>query len=98
MNIDDTGGFAADFDDGFANTGSGSDIWYKYSPEFIKKVKSLSERNKCREQTTKKYTSRPGPPFPANECSVGMKMLGNDGLYYVNRQNTKGVNQWKKVR
>ena len=34
------------------------------------------------EQTQKKYTSRPLPPYPAKNCS-SKKMRGNDGKMYM---------------
>jgi len=36
----------------------------------------------CERQTSKKYTSRPSPPYPANECA-GEVMNGNDGQMYI---------------
>jgi len=35
----------------------------------------------CVKQDTKKYTERPSPPFPANECCGEVK-VGNDGKLY----------------
>ena len=48
----------------------------------------------CVKQTTKKYTSRPSPPYPANECQ-GLTKTGNDGQLYQSVANIKGVFQWK---
>jgi len=49
----------------------------------------------CRRQTTSKYTSRPSPAFPANEC-CGMKKLGNDGYMWISKPNAFGVCAWKR--
>lgn len=53
-------------------------------------------KGKCVKQATKKYKSRPGPAFPANECK-GKKKLGNDKKYYISKKNKKGVYTWKKM-
>jgi hypothetical protein len=53
-------------------------------------------KRRCNMRTTKKYLSRPGPPYPANEC-CGMKRIGNDGRKYVSMPNAKGVCSWKKT-
>ena len=50
----------------------------------------------CTKQTEKKYTSRPGPPYPANECKAGSRRKGNDGDYYTASPNKNGVNTWKR--
>ena len=52
----------------------------------------------CVINTTKKYTDRSSPPFPANECPEGMVKFGNDGLeYVVSEPNAKGVKRWRKL-
>ena len=46
---------------------------------------SVHRRNKgtkCVMETTKKYLSRPSPPYPANKC-FGKTMTGNDGAKYI---------------
>ena len=49
----------------------------------------------CVEQTSKKYTSRKSPPYPANVCPVGDKKKGNDGkMYVVSGPNKNGVSRW----
>jgi len=49
----------------------------------------------CVEQTTKKYTNRKSPPYPANVCPVGDKKKGNDGkMYVVSEPNKNGVSRW----
>jgi hypothetical protein len=60
---------------------------------------SVHKRNKgsrCVMQTTKKYLSRPSPPYPANKC-CGMKKIGNDGVKYIAEPNVAGICAWKKV-
>ena len=57
-----------------------------------------SKNRGCIKQTTKKYITRDGPAYPANECPPGMAALGNDELMYVNVQNKKGINQWRKIK
>ena len=45
----------------------------------------------------KKYSTRPSPPYPANECPEGMVQQGNDGYdYVVSAPNAKGVKRWQK--
>ena len=51
----------------------------------------------CTKQTTKRYTSRNSPPYPANECKVGSSKKGNDGIMYVvSSPNKNGVKRWLK--
>ena len=48
----------------------------------------------CVRQTTKKYTSRPSPPYPAQECP-GKKKKGNDGRMYLSKPDeTYGICRW----
>ena len=49
---------------------------------------------KCEQQTTAKYTNRPGPPYPANECPRDMEVSGNDGKTYKIRTDVKGIQRW----
>ena len=51
---------------------------------------------KCTEQFTKKYTSRPGPPYPANQC-CGLDSRGNDNQMYKSTRNSNGVCTWKPI-
>jgi hypothetical protein len=44
--------------------------------------RSSKKINRCVKQTSKKYTSRPSPPYPANECINQIK-IGNDGKKYI---------------
>ena len=52
--------------------------------------------SKCVMETTKKYLSRPSPPYPANKC-CGKTMTGNDGAKYTSVQKVSGICAWKKV-
>ena len=62
-----------------------------------KTPKAPKKSRGCVEQTTKKYTSRPSPPYPANECPSGMKMNGNDGNLYVATPDSNGINRWTRA-
>lgn len=50
----------------------------------------------CSRQSTKRYTSRPSPPYPANAC-CGLVMTGNDGQKYISKRASTGVCRWVKV-
>lgn len=50
----------------------------------------------CTRQGSKKYTTRPSPPYPANVCQ-GMKMVGNDGRVYVSKPDYRGIHRWTPV-
>jgi hypothetical protein len=50
----------------------------------------------CDVQKQKKYTERPSPPFPANEC-CGEEKMGNDGRMYKSERNGRGICAWKLV-
>ena len=67
----------------------------------VRKSKSKSPVRKasvgCVKQSTKKYTSRPSPPYPAQECR-GHQKQGNDGQLYESVANVKGVFSWKLVK
>ena len=46
----------------------------------------------------KKYSNRRSPPYPANECIEGMRMVGNDGnMYGVSKPSKNGVKRWIKI-
>jgi len=51
----------------------------------------------CVARTTKKYTNRPSPPYPANDCP-GKTKKGNDGRKYKSIANKNGVYSWKVVK
>ena len=65
-----------------------------------KSAKKIGEKVKkspgCTRQSIKKYSDRPSPPFPANEC-CNQEMTGNDGNRYVSRADKNGRCSWKKV-
>ena len=53
----------------------------------------------CKVVHTKKYTSRPGPPRPANEDGCRNQFAqGNDGLLYQSKPTKTGVYRWVKVK
>lgn len=47
----------------------------------------------CAKQSTKKYTSRISPPYPANQC-CGATKTGNDGRMWVSKANKTGNCRW----
>jgi hypothetical protein len=49
-------------------------------------------------QYTKKYSTRPGPPYPANipKCK-GKIMVGNDGREYESKMSKNGVYRWVRA-
>lgn len=47
----------------------------------------------CKEVKTKKYRSRPGPPYHASDCK-GQTKKGNDGKSYVSKADAKGIYKW----
>ena len=49
----------------------------------------------CVKKTTKRYTERNSPPYPANECKGKVKK-GNDGKMYVSVPNVNGIYRWKR--
>ncbi len=57
---------------------------------------SKKQKTGCVKQTSKKYTSRPSPPFPANECA-GTEKPGNDERMYKSVPNKNGVHSWKLI-
>ena len=46
--------------------------------------------------TTKKYTTRNSPAYPANKCGSGTRKLGKDGMY-VTKADKNGILKWVKV-
>jgi hypothetical protein len=59
------------------------------------RVHKRIKHTQCVMQTTKKYLSRPSPPYPANKC-CGKTMTGNDGAKYIAKPNVSGMCSWKK--
>ena len=61
------------------------------------KVKKTSLKSMaCVRQNLAKYTGRPSPPYPANQCT-GAIMTGNDGNQWISKPNKNGVSAWKKL-
>jgi len=58
------------------------------------KASKSSVSGSCAKQTTKKYTDRPSPPFPAADCPRQVKK-GNNGKTYESVANVKGIYSWK---
>lgn len=48
--------------------------------------------SKCQKNSTKRYTTRKSPPYPANTCK-NMKKKGNDGKFYISKA-TGGTYRW----
>ena len=51
----------------------------------------------CKRSVHSKYTTRPGPPYPANDCR-GQEKQGNNGTWYVSTANVNGVYSWRKSK
>ena len=52
----------------------------------------------CKRQTSRKYTSRPSPAFPANHAKCrGTTKRGKYGKMYVSRVDSRGVYSWKPM-
>jgi len=68
--------------------GGGSDTKSETKSVATKKV-----HRGCQVQTSEKYTSRPSPPYPANECK-GSRRKGNDGRWWKSKPNAKGIHRW----
>ena len=66
----------------------------KDSKKVVKK--DSKKAGSCSKQTTKKYTSRSSPPYPANECCNKVK-VGNDGKKYKSSPDKNGTCRWKKL-
>ena len=47
----------------------------------------------CDIQSSKKYTERNSPPYPANQCP-GRWRVGNDGQMYLSVPNKNGIHRW----
>jgi DNA repair ATPase RecN len=63
----------------------------------VKRSKYSDPDEKCVYQTSKKYQSRPSPPYPANLCR-GMTKFGNDPTrLYTSSPDSKGVYRWVQI-
>jgi hypothetical protein len=54
---------------------------HRKSPMKESPKKSPKKERGCTQQFTKKYMTRPSPPYPANECKGYIK-VGNDGQFW----------------
>ena len=69
----------------------------KYKRKTKRKTKSKTKSlGKCEKSNLKKYRSRPGPPYPAQNCKNKSKK-GNDGEVYRSSPNKNGIFTWKKI-
>lgn len=57
------------------------------------KISKCDNKNK---KTQKKYTSRPSPPFAANDCKNKTKK-GNNGNFFKSVADKNGVYKWVAV-
>lgn len=67
----------------------------KKSPKKSKK-KNQTSSSDCKKSSQKKYRSRPGPPYPAQNCKNKSKK-GNDGNKYKSKPNKNGIYRWVKI-
>ena len=51
----------------------------------------------CSKSLKKKYTSRPAPPYPAQNCKNILK-TGNNGKKYKSVSNKNGIYKWKLIQ
>lgn len=51
----------------------------------------------CSKSLKKKYTSRPAPPYPAQNCKNIVK-TGNNGKKYKSVSNKNGIYKWKLIQ
>jgi hypothetical protein len=56
----------------------------------------MGNKTKCVKDNTKKYKSRPSPPFPANKCK-GKTKKGNNGKMFKSKPDANGVHKWVAV-
>ena len=59
--------------------------------------KPAAVKGECVKSGDKKYTSRPSPPYPANECRDQV-IVGNDGNMYISKASTSGIYKWVKQK
>ena len=60
------------------------------------KRKSRKSSGRCEKSNLKKYITRPGPQYPAQNCKYSIR-TGNDGNMYRSIPNKNGVFSWKKL-
>jgi len=56
----------------------------------------MGNKTKCVKDDTKKYKTRPSPPFPANKCK-GKTKKGNNGKMFKSKPSANGVHKWVAV-
>lgn len=56
----------------------------------------MGNKTKCVKDDTKKYKTRPSPPFPANKCK-GKTKKGNNGKMFKSKPDVNGVHKWVAV-
>lgn len=56
----------------------------------------MGNKTKCVKENTKKYKTRPSPPFPANKCK-GKTKKGNNGKMFKSKPDVNGVHKWVAV-
>lgn len=64
------------------------------SPKKSPKKSKKKSKEVCSKQTTKKYTSRNSPPYPANKC-CGKTKKGNDKSMYKSKKSGSSC-KWSK--
>ena len=52
----------------------------------------MGNKTKCVKENTKKYKTRPSPPFPANKCK-GKTKKGNNGKMFKSKPDVNGVSE-----
>ena len=58
-----------------------------------------SSSSGCIQQTLKKYATRPGPPYEANNPACrGKTMRGNDGNAYESKPNVNSIYSWRRIK
>lgn len=66
------------------------------SRSYIPLANQYKPERGCTRQTSKKYTSRPSPAYPANLCR-GERKIGNDGNMYESKKMGNAF-RWTRVR
>lgn len=56
----------------------------------------MGNKTKCVKDNTKKYATRPSPPFPANKCK-GKTKKGNNGKMFKSKPSGNGIYKWIAV-
>ena len=69
----------------------------KVQPMKIQLMKAQKQPRGCVQQNLKKYTDRPSPPFPANEC-CGRTMAGKHGRQWISIPNKSGICRWVPIK